>query len=278
MPEFLKQNELLINAALFLGTIAIIWFFERANRILFRELRKRQPSLQLLFFEHVISVFIVITGIIVALSVFGGVDNVWKSLLGGTAIISAVVAFVAQDVIKDILAGMMITLYKPFEVGNRIQLEDGMTGIVRDITMRHVVLLGVDYQRIIIPNSKLNAMTVRNYSYHSEYRSAQFQFYVAYGTEIGEAMRVIREAVISSPYSIPTIETESGPDYGPVYFMAYEESSLRLVTTVFYNDTVRSEQLISDINVRVNRALADAGIEVPYQYVNVIQKQPATVD
>jgi gamma-glutamylcysteine synthetase len=58
-------------------------------------------------------------------SLFGGLDEMWKMMLGGTAIVSAIVAIAAQDVIDDILAGMMISLYKPFEIGNRIELEDG---------------------------------------------------------------------------------------------------------------------------------------------------------
>ena len=85
--------------------------------------------------------------------------------------------------------------------------------------------------------------------------------------------QVIREAIIASSYSIPGKQTEHGPDYAPIYFMAYEECSLRLDTTVYYEPSSSTEVVVSDINLRVNRALKENGIEIPYPYLNVVQKQ-----
>ena len=276
MPEEINIKEVgyIIIIALIATAIIIlaIWGLLRLNRFVFKRIQKKHEGLHLLFFQRVSSAIILIGGVIFVFSLFGGMDSVWKTLLGGTAIISAVLAFAAQDVIKDILAGLMISLHKPFEIGNRIELEDGTVGIVKDMTMRHIVLLAIDTQYYVIPNSKLNVMRIKNYSYHVRTRSADFNFYIAYGSDIEQAMRVIKDAIIGSPYSIPGKETEHGPEYADIYFMAYEESSLRMRTTVYFESTVRSEVLISDINCRVNQALNENGIEIPYQYINVIQK------
>lgn len=164
----------------------------------------------------------------------------------------------------------MITLYKPFEIGNRVELEDGTTGIVKDITMRHVVLQALDTQVVIVPNSKLNVMRIRNYSYHMNIRSNQFEFQVSYDTDVEKAISVIRQAVIDSPLTIPGKQMESGMEYANVYFLGYKESSLRLATTVYFEPTSPSEAVISDINLRVGKALKENGIEIPYPYVNVI--------
>ena len=249
-----------------------IWGLLRLNRFVFKRIQKKREGLHLMFFERINGAIILIGGVILVFSLFNGLDSVWKTLLGGTAIISAVLAFAAQDVIKDILAGLMISINKPFEVGNRIELDDGTVGIVKDMTMRHVVLLAIDTQYYVIPNSKLNVMSIRNFSYHSATRSADFNFYVAYGTDVEKAMSVIRNAIISSDYSIPGKETENGQDYAAIYFMAHEESALRLRTTVYYESSTPSELLISDINLRVNHALRENNIEIPYTYINVIQK------
>ena len=225
------------------------------------------------FFERILSAVILIGGAFIALSVYGGFQTIWKTMLGGTAFVSAVLIFAAQDTIKDILGGLMIAVYKPFEIGNRIELENGTTGIVRDITMRHVVLQLLDTQVIIIPNSKLNAMSIRNFSFLEEYRSAMFQFFIAFDSDIEKAMQVIRQAIIESEYSIPAKKTDHGPDYAEVYFMAYEESSLRLDTTVYYRPESPSEVVISDINLRVSNALKKNGIEIPYRYLNIVHKE-----
>ena len=250
--------------------ILLIWLLLRVNRLVFRKIQEKRTGLQLMLFERLNSRIIVIGGVILAFSIFGGIDSVWKTLLGGTAIISAVLAFAAQDVIKDILAGLMISLYKPFEIGNRIQLEDGTVGIVKEITMRHVVILRMDTIYEVIPNSKLNTMSLTNYSYQSVLRSAKFSFQVAYDADVEQAMDVIRQAVMDSEYSVPCKETDHGTDYALIYFMAYEDSSLRLETTVYFEASTPSEVLISDINCRVNLALKENGIEIPYNYIHVV--------
>ena len=251
----------------------VIWGLMRLNRYAFKRVQKKHKGLHLMFFERLSSVAILIGGIILVFSFFGGMDSVWKTLLGGTAIVSGVLAFAAQDVIKDILAGMMISMHKPFEVGNRIELENGTIGIVKDMSMRHVVLLGIDTQYYIIPNSKLNVMQLRNFSYHTGTRSADFNFYVAYGTDVEYAMKVLKDTIIASPLSVPGKETAQGREYAEIYFMAYEESALRLRTTVYYNPETPSEKLINDINLRVDRAFREHHIEIPFKYVNVIEKK-----
>ena len=252
--------------------ICAMWVPFRVNRIVFERIKKKQRGIHIVFFERINKAIILIGGTILALSGFGGLGSIWKTFLGGTAIISAVLAFAAQDVIKDVLAGLMISIYKPFEIGNRIELENGVAGIVVDITMRHVVLAGVETQKLIIPNSRINSMNLRNYSYHSTNRAAQFKFHIAYGSDVEKAIRVIRKAIMDSEYTIPGRDTKKGKDYGDVYFMAYEDSSLLLLTNVYYKSTVPSEVLTSDVNLRVNKALAENGIEIPFPYVNVVQK------
>ena len=253
--------------------ILTMWGLFRLNHLVFERIKKKQGGIHIVFFERINKAIILIAGTILALSGFGGISSIWKTFLGGTAIISAVLAFAAQDVIKDVLAGLMISIYKPFEIGNRIELEDGVAGIVVDITMRHVVLASMETQKLIIPNSRLNSMKLKNFSYHSTNRAAQFTFHIAYGSDVEQAIKVIRNAIIDSEYTIPGRDTVNGKDYGDVYFMEFENSSLKLVTNVYYKATVPSERLVSDVNTRVHRALAENGIEIPFPYINVIQTQ-----
>ena len=255
------------------GLAAVTWLAMKLNQFVFSQIRrKRKNGLKMKFFERLFSVLILITAIVFAFSIFGGFKTVWRTLLGGTAILSAVLAYTGQDIIKDILAGFMISMYKPFEIGNRIELENGTVGIVKDITMRHVVLQLLDTKVCVIPNSKLNAMSLMNYSYHSENRSKLFTFHIAYDSDVRKAMKVIREAIIASSYSVPGKKRDYGMDYGPVYFMSFEASSLMLQTTVWYPPEVPTELMISDINLRVDLALSEAGIEIPYQFVNVVNR------
>lgn len=268
------DHRLLIQRGIALAVLAaIVWIAIAVVNHVFKKIRDKKESLHLRFLQRLITAFILIGAVILGFSVFGGIASVWKTLLGGTAIMSAVLAFAAQDVIKDILAGWMISIYKPFEIGNRIELEDGTAGVVRDITMRHIVLKTMDTQVLVIPNSKLNAMSLRNNSYQTDTRSMQLSFFISYNSDVEKAMQVIRDAIIASEHTIPGKEVDGEMQYAPIYFMAYMDSSLQLATTVYYHPTVATEVVKSDINLRVNHALAEHGIEIPYNYINVVQRQ-----
>ncbi|MBR3348607.1 MAG: mechanosensitive ion channel, partial [Solobacterium sp.] len=138
------ENIELRKWLMFLALIALTWVAIKVNGVLFGQMRKKKNELKLKFFERFNVGVILIVAVITAFSIFGALGELWKTLLGGTAVITAVLAFTAQDIIKDILAGFMISIYKPFEIGNRIELENGTCGIVKDITMRHVALSLLD--------------------------------------------------------------------------------------------------------------------------------------
>ena len=257
----------LISVAIILGAA---WGLTRVNHMIFKKVQSFREGLQIRFFVRFLDAIIMIYGIVIAISSFGGFESVWKTMLGGTAILSAILGFAGQDVIKDVLGGLMITLYKPFEIGNRIELEGEITGIVSDITMRHVVLKGLDTQCFIIPNSKLNAMRIRNYSYQMTLRSADFSFHIAYDSDVRKAIEVIETAIQESPCTVAGKHTKDGDQYASVYFMKFEDSSLLLRTTVYYPSTYASEVIYTDINLRVQDALKENGIEIPYQYINIM--------
>ena len=249
---------------------AAAWVLIRVNKGVFKKIHQRGAYLHLVFLEKINTLLILFVCSLVGLSFLGGIESLWKSVLGGTAVISAVAVFAAQDVIKDILAGFMISAYKPFEIGNRLELEGGTTGVVKDITMRHVVLHTWGSQEMIIPNSRMNSLIVLNDSYHTDTRSWQASFHVGYASDVKKTRALIRQAVMDSPYTLPGKQSGDGDAYDEVYFMAFEESSLLMSTTVYYKDTP-TEIVKSDINSRVNDTLKTNGIEIPYPYVTVVK-------
>lgn len=268
MEKVIERSEDLV---ILIIIVAVLWLVLQIKNMFFKRVVARRNDLKTRFFNHMASAMIVVIGILLVLSVFGGIRFMWRSLLGGTAFVSAIIVFTAQDVIKDSLAGLMISMFQPFEIGDRIELEDGTSGIVEDVTIRHTVLIGLDTLRFVIPNRRLAEMKITNFSYGMDLRSIQFAFEVAYPTDVEFAMRVIRRAVMESDYSLPGPGKDKGPEYRPVYFMSFQSSSLLLKTTVYFSPSIPTEVVISDINVRVDRALWENGIEIPYPHINVLQ-------
>lgn len=195
------------------------------------------------------------------------------SLFQGTAVLAAIAGFAAKPVLSDMLCGFMISTTKPFNIGDRIELDDGTAGIVKDITIRHVVLQGIDTLKIVIPNSEINAKRITNLSYMTATRSIHFRFLVGLNSRPEQVKQVIQDAVRESPCSVP----REGETYSPVYLIDYRDNGLEMATTVYYEPTSPTEAVKDDINTRVKLALDAAGIEIPYPYMNVLmdRNEPA---
>ena len=252
--------------------VLVTWVLLKVNKFFFRRMQEKNNGLHLLFFKRVIDVVIVVGCGIVTISSYIGLESIWQTILGGTAITTAVLTFVAQDTIKDVLGGLMISLNKPFEVGNRIELEDGTVGIVEDMTPRHVVLVGVDTLRHVVPNSKLNTMRVINYSYHRKDRAISFKFPVGYDSDMALVKKVIAKEIEDSPFTKPKIQGEDGTEaYAPVLFMEFADSALIMGVTAYYDSSNPTERVKDDINTRVREALIANNIDIPYQHITVTE-------
>ena len=233
--------------------------------------KKNGKSLTLQFLEKAITVVLIIFFIVLPL----GGRQIASSLLGSTAVVAAIVGFAAQDAIKDMFAGLQISIYKPFDVGSRIEFEDGTAGVVDSMTLRHVVISLLDTTKAIIPNSRANSMKVINYSYGDVPRSVEFKFPISYDSDVDKAKEVIRKTICSNALTLNTDEYDDNtPNSRSVYFLKLDDSALIMGATVRFPSNIKSEVLKDEINTNVFKALRENGIEIPYSHVDVIMKGP----
>ncbi len=200
--------------------------------------------------------------------------NIASTVLTGSALIVAILGFAAQPVIADIICGLLISIHKPFEIGDRIIVEGQTPGVVEDITLRHTVLKIYDDHRVIIPNNVMNSKVVTNTSYQMpDRRGMNMSFSVSYDTDVRKAIEVIRDCVAASPYTLTVTTDGLREDSGPVYFSQYGDSALILKTTIWVARTTNGNIAQTDVNLRVLDAFRKYGIEIPYPYFNIVQFQ-----
>ena len=228
---------------------------------------KAKNNLTIRFTQNIIRVAIILIAVIWVLVSSTATTDIGKVLFQGTAILGAVFGLAAQPVLGDFFSGIAITLNRPFEIGDWIELENGTAGVVADITPRHVVLRSLGTVEIIVPNSKINALMIKDTSF-KKLRSTKMEFNVAYGTDVDKASEIIKNAVTSSELTVPAKDE----DYGPVFFEAFADSSLVLSMVVYYKQSTSGLEVKTDVNKRVNDAFNEAGIEIPFNYVNVVMQ------
>lgn len=116
---------------------------------------------RLRFLRRLITLSIVVIGLLLALSQFGGLSRLAAGLLASGALIAAILGFAARQTLANLIAGVMLTITQPLRIGDRVTIE-GETGTVEDVRLNYTVVRGGDGGRIFIPNERLAAGILHN--------------------------------------------------------------------------------------------------------------------
>lgn len=95
-------------------------------------------------------------GLITALGTLG--VNI-TGIVAGLGLTGFALGFALKDSIANLLAGVMILLYRPFEVGDRIDVS-GLAGTVVHVDLRYTELDN-ERERVLVPNSKMLTDPIR---------------------------------------------------------------------------------------------------------------------
>ena len=258
--------NLLIGVVLVLLT-ALVAKITRST--LQRALKKRalRPSLKDLFL-NVGNIVVWLVGMLVAATAvipsldFGGV-------IATLGLSSVAIGFAFKDVFENFLAGILILLRDPMEIGDFIECE-GNEGRIEGITIRDTIIRQSDGQAVILPNAFLFKNPVRIIT-HAKSRRASIVCGVAYGEDVDQAREVIREAV----RGVPSL-TEGRPI--EIYAMEFGASSVDFEVSWWCGSKPSQERASRDeVVAAIKRALDDAGIEIPFPYRTLTFKEPLTV-
>ena len=192
-------------------------------------------------------------------------------MLAGAGIGAIALALAAQEIIGNFLGGAIITLDKPFRVGDRIKFED-YSGDIISIGPRSTRMRTLDYQIVTIPNSKLTSNVIINYAMPDVRLKVRIPFSVAYGSDIKKVKKILleiaNEAIQKTPWAVP----DPAPS---VYFLEFGESSLN-GQLILYTDEYGHLWDVQDfINIRIDERFREEGIEIPFRQVDVWMKGPA---
>ncbi len=156
-----------IIGALLLG--AVFFLLATAAVVLIRRLtRQIEPHLTdvtaLRFVSTFTQVLAYVVGFVLYAYVIPELRALGTALLAGVSVVSIVVGLAAQNTLGNLVAGFSLVLYKPFQVGDIIQLNTpkGVTSAsVELISLGFTMLLDEDNKhQIIVPNSVMMSTTV----------------------------------------------------------------------------------------------------------------------
>jgi small conductance mechanosensitive channel len=188
--------DLIFNVLLF---ILVIYGFRKlaniAQKLIERGLAKSHLQLSELLRRMVVSIVrncIIVLGILVALSQVG---ISLGPLLAGLGVVGFVIGFALQDTLSNFAAGAMILIYRPFDVGDLVEI-GGVSGTVNHMSLVNTTVLTLDNQTLLIPNSKIWGDVVKNVTAQTM-RRVDLMFGISYGDDIPKTERILQEIIDS---------------------------------------------------------------------------------
>ena len=196
--------------------------------------------------------------ILAALSNLGVNTTSFIAVLGAAGL---AVGLAFQGTLSNIGAGVLLIFFRPFKVGDFIQVA-GESGVVEEINLFSVLLKTGDNKQIIIPNSSIIGGNITNFS-AKDTRRVDFTFGIGYDDDLKLAKTTLEEIVKSDERVLAD----------PEPFVAVSEladSSVNFVVRVWvksgdywgvYFDTLEQVKLTFD----------EKGISIPYPQIDIHQ-------
>ena len=186
-------------------------------------------------------------------------------LLAAAGIAGLAIALAAQDILGNFLGGAIITMDKPFKIGDRIKF-DNFFGDIVSVGPRSTRLKTLDNQIVTIPNSKITQNIVVNYAQPDFKMKVRIPFSVAYGTDISRVKKILLEIAHEAAEKTPWVVLDPSPS---VYFLEFGESSKNGQLILWTNNYDNSWDVQDYVNSRIDEYFRKEGIEIPFRQVDV---------
>ncbi len=197
--------------------------------------------------------------LLTALIVAGSLDIDVTSLIAVISVFGLAVSLAVQDVLGNVAGGMVLLFSKPFTLGDYVSTADG-EGEVAEITLTHTKLDTPSGQRVMLPNSRLTAGQIVNYTVRGV-RRADHAIAASYDDE----PEAVRRACLKALERTPGILPDPAPQ---VVLTAYGESAIEYRvrfwarTEDYWDAHFRSLE-------EIHRAFAEDGVTMTYNHLNV---------
>ena len=133
---------------------------------------------------------VIFIGILFALSQMG---ISLGPLLAGLGIAGFIVGFALQDTLSNFASGMMILMYRPFDVGDFVDA-GGVTGRVDRMSLVNTTFKTLDNQVIVVPNNLIWQQVITNLTAQRT-RRVDLTFGISYSDDIDKAKAILRDVV-----------------------------------------------------------------------------------
>lgn len=196
---------------------------------------------------------IVAAGFFIVLNMLG---ISWGDVQWLVAAMGVGLGFGLKEIFANFFSGLIILFERPIRIGDTVTI-DTLSGTVTKIRIRATTVTDFDNKEQVIPNQNFLINPLINWTLSDPITRVVFTVGIAYGSDTEKALQVITDVVRAHS----EVLEEPRPT---VFFVGFGASSLDFEVRVFVRERLRRMPLRHDLHMAMNKALAEAGIEIPF--------------
>lgn len=262
--EFLPGFVVSDFGALLVTVLGAWWVWElrfQGDRIIERFVARKYDETLAPIAENVWDIAVVAGFILLVFTQWGiGI----AALLAPAGILGIVVGFAARKSIANFFGSLALYADETYQRGDYIELENGLAGTVRDISVRSTALQTLDGDLVYVPNAELNDATITNKSSPTTSRRISSQVGVSYETDPETTRQVLYEA------GQRVTQTQEPR----IQLREFGDSAIVFDVFVWIQNPEDRIELRDELNMEIYRTLDEADIGVPYPQREVTLDRP----
>lgn len=207
---------------------------------------------------QIAKVIVLLIGLVVALDKIGvAITPLITALgVGGLA-----VALALRDTLENLFAGFHILASKQLKPGDFVRLENGLEGIVEDITWRNTLIRQLSNNLIVVPNSKITSSIILNLHMPQPEMNVLVNVGVSYDSDLEKVERITLEVAKEVQREVEG----AVPDFEPTLrFREFGDFSINLVVALRAKDAQSQYLLVHEFIKRLHRRYHQEGIKIPF--------------
>ncbi len=183
-------------------------------------------------------------------------------ILAGASVAGLAFSLAARDTLANLIAGILLVIDRPFEVGDRIQLwgtpaRQSSWGDVIEIGIRATKIRTTDNIIVIIPNSEIMNRDIINWTASGDTVRLRIPIGIGYDVDVEQAKRIMLE--------IASTSDGVKPQPPPVCILRnFGASSVDLELRVWLEDARQRRAVDDALTEKIKYAFDASGIEIPY--------------
>lgn len=185
----------------------------------------------------------------------GKIPTVYISVIA--AVISVIAGVSLRPFLENLFSGVVISFFKAIKIGDTVII-DGHYGLIEEIGLTYSVLKRWDWNRIVIPNTKLLQKEIQSLTMNDKYIWAYVEFYISPNADIEKVESISKSVAKNSKYF-------SGAEDPTFWIMALEKNAIKCWLAAWANTPSDAWELRNDIRTSLLKQFQKENIQF-HQY------------